>query len=102
MKTIILNTLAFEPTVTPAFEEKFELSPADLRGSIFITDGEITKGCEIVATIKAQQNDTFLVSKVVFDHLSEIGYSNVAMFDPSLTEYEGERATSQGGLLFSK
>ena len=98
----ILNTLAFEPKVTNEFIEKFELTPASTRGSILITDGEITKGCEIVATIKAQQNDTFLVSKVVFDHLSELGYRNVAMFDPKETQYEGERATAQGGLLFSK
>jgi len=102
MKTVILNALAFEPTVTSAFAEKFNLLPAPLRGSIFFTDGEITRGCQIVATIKAQQNDTFLVSKVVFDHLNELGYRNVAMFDPSLTEYEGERATAQGGLLFTK
>jgi len=102
MKKTILNTLAFEPNVTPAFADNFKLTPADLRGSIFIEDGEITKGCEIVSTIKANPADTFLVSKVVFDHLSELGYRNVAMFDPSLTQYEGERATAQGGLLFTK
>ena len=98
----ILNTLAFEPQVTSAFADKFELTPAPVRGSIFIEDEEVTKGCEIVSTIKAQPNDTFLVSKAVFDHLKEIGYENVAMFDPNLTKYEGERATSQGGLLFTK
>ena len=98
----ILNTLGFYPNITPDFKDKFELTLASTRGSILITDGEITKGCEIVATIKANPNDTFLVSKVVFDHLKELGYRNVAMFDPSLTQYEGERATAQGGLLFSK
>ena len=100
MKTIILNTFTFEPIVTNEFSEKFDLLPAPVRGYINIYDGEVTDGCEIVSFIKELPNDTFLVSKVVFYKLNELGYRNVAMFDPSLTEYEGERATAQGGLLF--
>jgi len=96
----IKNTLAFEPTTTSDFG--FELAPADVRGQIFITDGEVTKGCEIVALIKSQPSDTFLVSKPVFDHLKELGYSNVCMFAPAKTVYdENGRATAQGGLIFA-
>lgn len=95
----ILNTLAFEPTMTPEFNGT--IAPAELRGQVFLTDGDITKGQEIVNMI-SDSADTFLVSKPVFDHLSGLGFSNVAMFDPARTQYEDDRAVAQGGLLFSK
>jgi hypothetical protein len=98
-KMKIQNTLAFEPTVTEDFEGT--IVPAPQRGQIFVVDGEVTKGCEIVALIKANPDDKFLVSKPVFDHLSGLGYSNVCMFDPEKTVYDNGRAIAQGGLIFS-
>ena len=96
----ILNTLAFEPTMSEDF--KGTIVPAPQRGQIFVTDGEVTKGCEIVSLIKATPSEKFLVSKPVFDHLSGLGYSNICMFDPTKTIYgEDGRATAQGGLIFS-
>jgi len=95
----IKNTFAFEPTLNENF--KYNLTPAMERGQIFVTDGEITKGGEIIAHIKANQNDTFLVSKPVFDYLKGLGYKNVCMFDPEKTIYEDGRAIAQGGLIFA-
>ena len=94
----ILNTLAFEPTLNEQFNKT--LTPADTRGQIFVTDGEITKGCEIVALIKSTPNESFLVSKIAFDHLVSLGYKNVCMFDPTKST-PLEKGQAQGGLLFS-
>jgi len=95
----VKNALAFNPNTTSDFGH--ELVPSAKRGQIFITDDKVTKGDEIVEHIKANPNDTFLVSKVVFDYLKGLGYRNVCMFDPEKTIYEDGRATAQGGLIFA-
>jgi len=94
----IKNTLAFEPTLNENFKDT--LTPATIRGQILVTDGEITKGCEIVALIKSTTSETFLVSKIAFDHLKELGYKNVCMFDPALST-PLEKGQAQGGLIFA-
>ena len=94
----INNTLAFEPTTTDTFPT---LVNAEKRGQIFITDGEVTKGQDIIDHIKSNADKSFLVSKPAFDHLASLGYKNVCMFDPTKTVYEGDKATAQGGVIFA-
>jgi len=98
----ILNTLCFEPSTTTNFKEKFNLIQAPTIGVIFIHDGEVIKGEKIIETIKAQPDDTFLVPKTVFDYLNELGYRNIAIFDPKLSEGDDLCNMSQGGLIFAK
>jgi len=100
-KNTVYNTLAFDPKYTG----KEEIKPADFRGQVLIEGDKVTKGAEIVNQIPANPEKVFLVNKVVFDYAVSKGWHNVAMFDPSKTEYgtlpNGKQgALSQGGLIF--
>ena len=96
----LLNTFPFEPTFTD--DSNITVENAEKRGQIFIYESKsVVKGFEIVDMIKDTPNETFLVSKPVFDHLKSLGFKNVAMFDPALTVYDGERVIAQGGVLLS-
>ena len=96
----IKNTFGYDPATNENF--KFNLEPAKSRGQVMIEDGKVTKGEEVINNIKNNKNDTFLVSKFVFEYLVPLGYSNVCMFDPVMTEREDNgRVSSQGGLIFA-
>ena len=96
----IKNTFGYEPAVNENFN--YNLQPAKARGQVMIEDGKVTKGEDIIENIKGNQGDTFLVSKFVFEHLKHLGYSNICMFDPLLTEREEDgKVSSQGGLTFA-
>ena len=95
---VIHNTLTFNPRVTEEFPTTL-FKPARKRGQIFISNGKVIKGGEIIKEIENNPNNTYLVSKPVYDFFQEKGTKNVTMFDPSKTVYEDGRATYQGGLL---
>jgi hypothetical protein len=98
MKTIH-NTLPFDPEFK---SENFKLIPSSKRGRIFITENEVTTGEDIIKHIEDNINDIFLVSKPVFDFLKTQGKTNVAMFDPEMTEYNKQgKAVCQRGLILA-
>jgi hypothetical protein len=95
----INNTFMFEPKVNGDFEIDLELVPSKVRGSIHITDGEVTNGQEIIDHIARNSSETFLVNKTVFNHMVKNGYMNVCMWDNEKTEHGYE--TYQGGVIFA-
>ena len=98
-KSIVYNTLAFDPDLGEEFPAT--LKPAPLRGAIFIDPKEgVTNGEDIVALIKGLQDRYFLVSKPVFDFLTKEGVKNVAVFDAAKTIYNDGKAVAQNGLIY--
>ena len=93
----IKNTFGFTPKFRK--EANVEISSSEVQDQVLVLDGAIAKGEATIAHIRANADKTFLVAKATFDHLKELGYRNVCMFDP-LTK-EGDRdTTTYGGLLF--
>jgi len=96
--TIVYNTLPFDPEFQ---SNKFILDTPILRGQVLIEDNKVTKGQDIIDMIDTNQTHLFLVSKPVFAYCQNNYMYNVAMFDPTLTEYDQNgKAVCQRGLLF--
>ena len=96
--TNIWNTF---PTFTPKFRKEAEvkIEEAEIKDQVLVLDGAIAKGEATIAHIRANADKTFLVAKATFDHLKELGYRNICMFDP-LTKEGGRDDTTYGSLLF--
>ena len=87
---VIHNTLTFNPRVTEEFPTTL-FKPARKRGQIFILNGKVIKGREIIEEIENNPSNTYLVDKPAYDFFQAKGTKNVTMFDPS--------KIVQGGLL---
>lgn len=88
------------PTFTPKFrdEANVEVEQSEVKDQVLVLDGAIAKGEATIAYINANADKTFLVAKATFDHLKELGYRNICMFDP-LTKEGGRDDTTYGGLV---
>ena len=85
--------------LSDGLKSKYQFKDSPLMGNIFVEDAEVTTGKEVVDYIKANNEDTFLVSKGAYDYLSSKGVKNVCMFDFKKADRTGQFPI-QGGLIF--